>query len=68
MGASHEKLETTTEAYPESMEASLEKLEVNQEKAEITALCLEAMHLLAAKQGWDSNVQGTPKGPLFKER
>jgi hypothetical protein len=37
MGASHEKLKTTIEAYPESMEASLEKLEVNQEIAEVTA-------------------------------
>jgi hypothetical protein len=68
MEASDEKLETTMEAYPERMEASLEKLEVNEEKAEATAPCLEAMHVLAAQQGWDSNVQGMPNGPTFEER
>jgi hypothetical protein len=68
MGASHVKLETTMEVYPERMGASLQKLEVNHEKAEATAPRLGAMHVLAAQQGWDSNVQETPKGLPFEER
>jgi hypothetical protein len=60
MGTNQEKLETKMEDSQEKYEAM--GLDVNQEKVEAVATCMEAMHVLVTLQGWAYDVvHGSPK-------
>lgn len=65
--AGQEQTRAKIKAKAIGSESNLERIEAAAEHYE-GVQCVKAMHILAALQGWASNIQGTPKAPTFNKR